>query len=601
MCDIRQYMTVSRFSAPVWVGEKEIACLHSCGGVAQIWKKNLETGKTRKVTQNTEAIRSLQGYPAIGSLLFTIDVGGSENEQIYLMDAQDEIHSLTGELSVAHRLGGFRPGTDRVVFTANMPDPDIFDVYERSVTTGEQTLLHHDDSCIKIPSAISPDGRYVLYNVLLGEYNNALYMIDVYTGVTTKVPDDAVISAETWAVWKPDSTGFYVITGRESDMNYVAIYDIATGLLEPFYRSAWSVTHMSLSPDGTYLAVVTNDDGYAGLKVIDTETKEIYEPEGLPECVIGSVNTVYEPIPWSPTGHKLLFQLSNSETPGCIWLVDLDKKEASCILAETPEKLPKDMVMPQLRRFTSFDGVEVPYWLFVPKGADNCNLPVMLDIHGGPENQTRPEYIDYMQYYLSQGIAIVAPNVRGSTGYGRRYTDLDNREKRLDSVRDIGALIDHLITTGIADSSRVAVLGISYGGFMTLSSISMFPNVWACAVDFVGIYNFVTFLENTSGYRRAWRESEYGTLAQDREMLLEVSPVTRIHNAVAPLLVIHGANDPRVPISETEEMTRNLRIKGNIVEYIRYEDEGHNVLKLKNRIDCYGKACEFLKKHLNLE
>jgi len=194
----------------------------------------------------------------------------------------------------------------------------------------------------------------------------------------------------------------------------------------------------------------------------------------------------------------------------------------------------------------------------------------------------------------------VAPNVRGSVGYGKTYTHLDDVEKRLDSVRDIDSLVAHLIETGIADKDRIAVMGGSYGGFMTLSCVARYPKLWACGVDVVGMTNLVTFLENTSEYRRAHRESEYGSLAHDREVLYNVSPIAKADDITAPLMVIHGANDPRVPVTEAELIVNSLRNRQVEVKYLRYEDEGHGLAKRKNQYDCYPQVAEFLKKHLHV-
>ena len=199
---------------------------------------------------------------------------------------------------------------------------------------------------------------------------------------------------------------------------------------------------------------------------------------------------------------------------------------------------------------------------------------------------------------MSEGIAVAAPNVRGSTGYGYTYTHLDDVEKRLDSVKDIAGLVEHLVREGIADADRLAVTGMSYGGFMTLSCATRLPDLWCCAIDTVGMYNLETFLENTAEYRRAHRETEYGSLAHHRQILREVSPIAKIDDIQAPLMVVQGRNDPRVPAEEAEQVVDTLRRKGHTVEYLCYEDEGHGITKLKNQLDCYPRMAAFLKKYM---
>ena len=259
------------------------------------------------------------------------------------------------------------------------------------------------------------------------------------------------------------------------------------------------------------------------------------------------------------------------------------------------------LIEPELCHYTSFDGLTVPYWFYLPNGKKPERVPLVIEIHGGPEGQEFPGFEPVIQYLLSEGIAVVAPNVRGSTGYGKTYHHLDDVEKRLDSVHDIDALVQHLIDTGVADEKAIAVMGMSYGGFMTLSCAARYPDRWACAVDTVGMYNLESFLENTAPYRRSHRETEYGTLEHDRETLRRVSPIAKIDDLTTHLMVIHGANDPRVPVTETEQVVQKLRNKGVEVDYLRYEDEGHGIVKLKNKLDCYPKVAAFLKKHLGLE
>ena len=258
----------------------------------------------------------------------------------------------------------------------------------------------------------------------------------------------------------------------------------------------------------------------------------------------------------------------------------------------------EDLTEPVLCRYKSFDGLEIPYWLYVPKGIPAGNLPVAVYIHGGPESQIRRFYEETIQYLVSEGIAVAAPNVRGSTGYGKTYQDLDNKEKRLDAVRDIEALVKHLTENGTADPKRMAVFGRSYGGYMTLSCAARMPKLWACAVEVVGMFNLVSFLKHTAGYRRAAREAEYGSLEQDRQLLEDISPEAVIENLECPLLIVHGANDTRVPVSEAEHAAKRLKALGREVEYLCFEDEGHMIIKQKNRIKYILTAAEFLKSHL---
>ena len=261
--------------------------------------------------------------------------------------------------------------------------------------------------------------------------------------------------------------------------------------------------------------------------------------------------------------------------------------------------MPREVfVEPTLHRFRSFDGEEIPVFLFMPKVVTDAPVPVIVNIHGGPEAQFRPTFNPVTQYLLHAGYAVVAPNVRGSSGYGKRFLHLDDGRKRLDSVRDLEALHAWLRTNPQIDHTRAALMGGSYGGYMVLAGLAFQPDLWAAGVDIVGISSLVTFLENTASWRRKFREREYGSLVHDRDFLLEASPITHVDRMRAPLLIIHGTNDPRVPLGEAEQIHRVLRATGVESKLLVYPDEGHGLAKLKNRLDAYPKVVAFLDRVL---
>jgi dipeptidyl aminopeptidase/acylaminoacyl peptidase len=255
------------------------------------------------------------------------------------------------------------------------------------------------------------------------------------------------------------------------------------------------------------------------------------------------------------------------------------------------------MVEPEHISYPTFDGRQIPA-LFYPASNASGKPPCVVWVHGGPESQFRPSFQPLVQYLVSAGFAVLAPNVRGSSGYGRTYQHLDDVRLRMDSVNDLAHAAYWLRDSGRADPSRLAVYGGSYGGFMVLAALTHYPELWAAAVDLVGIANFVTFLENTGPWRRHLREAEYGSLEHDRDFLVEISPIKHVDKIRAPLLVIHGANDPRVPIGEAEQMVARLRDLGRTVEFLRLEDEGHQIAKLKNKLVAYPLAVDFLRRHL---
>jgi dipeptidyl aminopeptidase/acylaminoacyl peptidase len=241
---------------------------------------------------------------------------------------------------------------------------------------------------------------------------------------------------------------------------------------------------------------------------------------------------------------------------------------------------------------------QIPAWFYKPAMSQEEPVPVILMVHGGPEGQFKPYFHFLIQYFLQRGYAVFAPNVRGSTGYGKAFSHLDDVEKRMDSVADLAHAAYWLKEQPDVDGNRLVLYGGSYGGFVVLSALATYPDLWAAAVDLVGISNFVTFLENTSDYRRAHREAEYGSLDSDREFLEQISPIRHVDRMKAPLMVIHGANDPRVPLNEAEQLVGALSARGIPVQFLVFDDEGHGLYKLKNKLVAYPGIVEFLDKHL---
>jgi dipeptidyl aminopeptidase/acylaminoacyl peptidase len=256
---------------------------------------------------------------------------------------------------------------------------------------------------------------------------------------------------------------------------------------------------------------------------------------------------------------------------------------------------------PELIEYPSFDGLKIPAWYYPPqKDAHKGDgpPPVIVYPHGGPESQTRASFNALFQYFMQAGYGVLAPNVRGSTGYGVKYLNMDNTVKRMDSVKDLAHAAYWLRDSKKGDPKRLAVYGGSYGGFMVLAQVTFFPDLWAAGIDVVGICNWITFLEKTGPYRRANREAEYGNLREHREFLEKISPINHVDKIKCPMMVIHGANDPRVPIEEAEQIVAALKKRNIPVEYLRYEDEGHGLAKLKNRLDAYPKMVAFLDRHV---
>ena len=594
------YLNVRNAYAPSFdpSGER-IAFLMDVTGVPQVWLIDAKGGWPRQLTYFGERVSLVSWSPTANRLLFAMDEGGSERHQLYLadLDGGGEIRALTDSPKVMHIFGGWSPDGESIAYASNERHPAHFDAYVMDVSDGDARMVFQRDGSNSV-AAWTPDGKgLVISRDLTSRYNDLTYL-DLNTGDARPLSQDGLATYSSLS-WDKQGKGIYLSTNRDREFSALAWMDAASGELAALAEPTWDVEAVSLSPDGKRLAYVADEAGYSRLFVRDLESQSEAAVEGLPT---GTLQNPRGPaaVAWSPDGGTLAVTANGVASNANIWLCDVASGDVRQLThADAGGLDPAGFVEPQLVQFTTFDGREVPAFLYAPPNAkpDGAN-PVIMHVHGGPEGQERPSFNAQYQYFVSRGYCVLAPNVRGSSGYGRTYIHLDDVRKRMDSVRDLESAWNWLRDSGWADPKRVAVMGGSYGGFMVLSAITTYPDLWAAAVELYGIANFETFLENTSSYRRKLRESEYGNLEDDSEFLREISPIHYVDRIRAPLLVLHGATDPRVPISETEQIVKALSEQGKVVEYVRFEDEGHGFVKRGNRLTATSAVSDFFDRHL---
>lgn len=590
MKDISAFYKVMSASAAKWIDNDSFAFIGDQSGAFQVWKGFADGRGAEQLSFDENRVWNLGGCDKDKNIYFTMDTGGDEQEQIYRIDSvTGEIRNLTNNPAARHNFGGVTPDGKYVICACNGRNPANFDICRIDIESEKIEIILENHDNYNTPASLSPNGKYLLYNKVNGMADNFMWILDIENKTAKKVCPSMTDCCAKNPVWDKCSSGFYFLTDFENDFLNVAHYDVKTDSMKIVYGTTWDIDEIAMSCDERYFAMDINENGYFKLKVWDMLLKtEINHPQ-IPKASGGSMA-------WSPDGHKLLFTLTSGKRASDIWVLDIDADSLKRVTNSPMGGISKDdLAEPELHSFKSFDGATVPFWVHRKQKTVNR---VVIDIHGGPEGQEKPIFKPLTAYLVSRGFTVVAPNVRGSVGYGKKYHHLDDVEKRMDSVKDIEALVAHIIKEGIANQGQIAVMGGSYGGFMTLASITEYPALFACAVDTVGICNFETFLENTSSYRRVHRESEYGTLKNDREVLRRISPIHKVDSIACPLMVIHGARDPRVPISEAEQVVANLNKRGITVKYLRYEDEGHGLAKLKNKLDCYPQVAEFLNEHL---
>jgi dipeptidyl aminopeptidase/acylaminoacyl peptidase len=452
----------------------------------------------------------------------------------------------------------------------------------------------HDDTWY--PLDWSADDSKLLVWKYLSTSESYLYLADAATGALTPLDERHKAGIRT-AKFAPDGRGVYVVTDEDGEFAQLKFKDPITHENRRVTPDvSWDVEDFDVSADGRYIAYVLNEDGRSSLAVLDTLTKQTLAPVGLPEGRIGNPR-------FDRTGHRLAMSVDSASSPRDVWVYDVERASvARWTKSEAGPIDPAAPVTPELVRYPTWDRVGgharlLSAYVYRPAHATGPS-PVVINIHGGPESQYRPEWDPFVQFLVNElGYAVVAPNVRGSSGYGKSFLALDNGVLRQDAVRDIGSLLVWIGVQPGFDRERVAVMGGSYGGYMALASLITYGDRLRGGIDLAGISNFVTFLRNTSGYRRDWRRGEYGDERDPkmRDFLERISPLTNAVHIRKPLLVAAGQNDPRVPITESEQLVWRVRSNGGQVWYLVAKNEGHGFVKKANRDDYLLTAASFLQ------
>ena len=579
------------------------------GDVSQVHRVSHPGGARQQVTFFDEPIGGLQRQPGGSKMIFTMDAGGSEFSQIFLLDpgSEDDAIMLTDGESRNDSVVWDRSGR-WIAYRSTRRNGASNDVWMMDVANPEtaRIVLTSPDGTNWSASDFSEDNSKILIGNYVGNADSRIYLLDIESGQQRLLAGSAENPSSNFPVaFDRDGTGFWFITDVKGDFRQLAWQSLDEGS-EPLIVSAdipWNVEGSKISHDRNRGVFAVNVDGMSQVYLLDALSRE-YAPVGvIPTGLVGGME-------FSPDDSRLGLTLNTSKTPSDSFVLQLGEGALEYgglerwTYSEVGGLDTDSFIEPELVHYPTFDSTsggpeKIPAWLYKPAGKGPH--PVIIVIHGGPEGQSRPSFSSTYQMWLKKlGVAIILPNVRGSSGYGKHYMSLDNGFKREDSVRDIGALLDWVATRPELDKDRVAVYGGSYGGYMVLASSVHFSDRLKAAVDVVGISNFVTFLENTQDYRRDLRRAEYGDEREPamREHLLKISPLSHVDRISIPMLVVQGENDPRVPVTEAIQMVDALRAQGQPVWYMKALNEGHGFRKKENR-DVQGQAMMlFFEKYL---
>ncbi len=608
-------------------------CLDRPDGVMQLYRVAPAAGQVATVSATQDKTRltdfkdGCTGYsmsPNGNRMLIYTAAGGNENTQVYLLDqnSTDPKSNLTPVLinpKVVHRPSLWSLDGNSFYYTANDEDPNNFFMYRYDFVAGQKDASGNavPGKATKILSKegdwtandVTRDGKRVIVSQYRSSSDSEVLELDVATGNLRSLNPMIVPAGTTASLepvgYSPDEKSFYLISDHEEGIKRIFAIDLASGRVSKPLPSLdkYELDGAGINDTRTFLAAAANEEGYGVPYLYRLPSLEPVKLPNIERGVVSLSEIEDDRISWT---------LANARTPGVMYTAPITNGTVGTprqvTVPDTQGIELGSFPLPELIKFKSFDGMEIPAFVYLPPGAKRGQpIPFVVDYHGGPEGQYRPDFSSFVQYLLSEGFGVIRPNVRGSSGYGRAFIMADDYKNRWNSVRDGWHAAKYLVDNGYARPGKIASYGGSYGGFMTtavqVEDQEAFERgeskqrLFGASINVVGVINFQTFLERTSGYRRKLREVEYGPLT-DPDFLNSVSPLQRSDKIMVPMLLAHGANDPRVPVTEAMQMAEALMRRGMDPEQIYFDDEGHGFAKLDNRLLFGKRASRFLKQHI---
>jgi dipeptidyl aminopeptidase/acylaminoacyl peptidase len=597
---VDQFMnTTTVFGSSFSHDESSILFSSDRSGIFNAWIVPVDGGQAVQVTHSdSNAVFADSFFPEDNRILYQSDQAGNEIYHIYLLEEDGSVRDLTPYENARAAVETWSHDRTKFYFSSNKRDQRFMDIYEMDIKTFEPEMVYQNDAAYDFHD-ISDDDRFMSFSETVTEHNSEMYLYDRENGELKHLsPHEGDINYSPQS-FSTDSKSLYYLTDEGSEFTYLKRYDIESGVMEQVEKAEWDIMYAYFSYDGKYRIMGINNNAVTEIRVLDTHSGEQLSLPKLPDADITSVGI-------SRSESLMTFYVNGSRSPRNLYVYDFESKSHRKLTESlNPDIDPEDLVDAEIVSYPSFDGLEIPALLYKPHQVQpGDDAPALVSVHGGPGGQARVGYSGARQYLVNHGYVVIDVNNRGSSGYGKTFYKLDDMKHGEDDLADCVAAKAFLASTGYVDTSKVGIMGGSYGGYMVLAALTFQPDEFAVGVDMFGISNWVRTLNSIPPWWESFREALYvemGNPVTDEEYVRSISPLFHAENIRRPFIVLQGANDPRVLKAESDEIVDEARKNGVPVEYVLFEDEGHGFLKKENRIEGNKAILKFLDTYLKGE
>jgi dipeptidyl aminopeptidase/acylaminoacyl peptidase len=603
--EVKQY-SIESFLNTVSIGgssfshdEQTILFSSNETGIYNAYVMPVSGGDVKQLTQSDgDAIFAISFFPNDNRILYSSDRGGNEISHIHVRNEDGSIRDLTPGENERASFYDWSYDENSFFYLSNKRNPRYMDLYEMDITSFRQKMVYQNDTGYDLGD-ISRDKRHLVFSKAVTTNNSDMYLYDRETESMKHLsPHEGDINYNP-QIFSIDSKSLYYLTDEGYEFTYLMKYDIESGQSETAEKSDWDIWYSYFSHNGKYRVTGINEDAQTVIKVYDAATNK---PLSLPTMPGGSISSVNI----SKSEKLMTFYFNGSRSPSNLFVYNFETKKYQKLTDTMNPKIdPEDLVVGKVVRYKSFDGLEIPAVYYKPHHVKrDGKAPAIVQVHGGPGGQARIGYRATIQYLVNHGYIVIDVNNRGSSGYGKTFFKLDDMKHGEDDLQDCIEAKDFLVSTGYVDIDKIGIMGGSYGGYMVLAGLTLQPESFKVGVDLFGISNWVRTLENIPPWWESFREALYKEMGDpntDKEYLYRISPLFHADQITKPLMVLQGANDPRVLKVESDEIVAAAKANGVPVEYVLFEDEGHGFVKKENQIEGYKAILDFLDTHLKAD